>query len=63
MSDFIGKTDKRRPRSTTREEENLRWRYATQKPRPMTFDEYEIEYKKLLKEGKIRRSGRIINGR
>lgn len=53
----MGKGDKRRPHSTTPEERELRNRYATTK---MTFDQFEIEYKKLAKQGLIQRNGRAI---
>lgn len=36
------------PRGITREEEELRWRYATQ---PMTFAEYKRQMKALKKKG------------
>lgn len=51
------KGDWYRPDSTTREEQDLRYRYATTK---MTFLQYEVEYKKLMKQGKIKRSGRTL---
>lgn len=57
MSDFIGKTDKPRPYSTTREERNLRDALAYGK---ISFTEYEIKYNKLMKQGKIKRNGRVI---
>lgn len=60
MSEFLGKGDKSRPYSTTREERNLRDALAWGK---ITFDEYEHKYNILLKQGKIRRDGRIINGK
>ena len=53
----MGKGSKPRPYSTTPEERALRNRYATTK---MTFDEFEIEYNKLMKCGLIRRNGRVI---
>jgi len=53
----MGKGDKRRPYSTTKEERNLRNRYATTK---MTFNQYEKEYKKLMKRGLIRRNGKVL---
>lgn len=58
MSNFLGKGDKKRPRSTTREEHDLRWALALGR---ISFNEFEKKYKKLLKEGKIKRNGRIIN--
>jgi len=54
----IGKGSKPRPRSTTREEEELRWKLATGH---IKFDEFERRYKKLMEEGKIQRNGRVIN--
>lgn len=51
------KGDWYRPHSTTREEQNLRYKYATTK---MTFNQFKREYKKLMKQGLIKRSGRII---
>lgn len=47
----------KRPRSTTREEQDLRDRYAEGK---MTFIQYEKAYRKLLEQGLIKRSGRIL---
>jgi len=47
-----------KPYTTTREEQELRWKYADGL---ITFDEFERRYKKLLKAGKIKRNGRIIN--
>jgi len=54
----MGKGSKRRPDQTTREERGLRDRYATTK---MTFDQFEREYKKLMRQGKIMRDGRVVN--
>ena len=53
----MGKGSKRRPCATTREEQNLRDRYARGK---MTFLQYERAYKKLLKQGLIKRNGRVV---
>ena len=53
----MGKGDKRRPDQTTPEERALRDKYATTK---MTFDQFEIEYNELMKQGKIKRNGRIL---
>ena len=53
----MGKGSKRRPCCTTKEEQNLRNRYATTK---MTFDQFEKEYKKLMKQGLIKRNEKII---
>lgn len=52
----MGKGSAYRPFSTTREERDLRDRYATTK---MTFDQYEIAYRKLMKKGLIKRNGRV----
>lgn len=60
MTDFIGKGSNRRPSMITKQEEELRWRYATQKPRPMTFDQFEAAYKELKERGLIQRNGRVI---
>jgi len=46
-----------KPYSTTQEEQDLRWKYSLGK---MSFKEYEKQYRKLLKAGKIRRSGRTV---
>ena len=54
----MGKGDKRRPDQTTPEERDLRRKYATTK---MTFDQFEIEYNKLMRQGKIKRSGRVVH--
>lgn len=51
------KGDWPRPYSTTKEERDLRRKYATTK---MTFDQYEREYKKLMRQGLIQRNGRIL---
>lgn len=53
----MGKGSKRRPCCTTKEEQNLRDRYAKRK---ITFLQYERVYKKLLKRGLIRRNGRTL---
>jgi len=55
----MGKGSKRRPCCTTREEQDLRDRYAWGK---MTFLQYECKYKKLLKQGLIKRNGRALRG-
>lgn len=60
MSDFPGKGSNRRPCATTREEEDLRDRYAWQRPRPMSFDQFEAAYKELKRRGLIKRNGRVI---
>jgi len=54
----IGKGSARRPNCTTPEEERLRWALYYKK---ITFEEFERRYKELLKAGKIKRNGRIIN--
>ena len=53
----MGKGDRYRASSTTREEQDLRNRYATTR---MTFKEFEAAYRKLMKQGKIKRSGRVV---
>lgn len=57
MSEFLGKGSNPRPYSTTREERNLRDALAWGL---ITFKEYERKYNILLKQGKIRRNGRIL---
>lgn len=54
----MGKGDKRRPDCTTKEEQDLRYKYATTN---MTLAEFNIKYKKLMKQGLIKRDGKIIN--
>jgi len=54
----MGKGSKYRPHSTTQEERDLRYKYATTK---MTFKQFEIEYKELIKQGKIKRNGRVLS--
>lgn len=51
------KEDWPRPYSTTCEERDLRRKYATTK---MTFDQYKRAYRKLMKQGLIKRNGRIL---
>ena len=51
------KGDWRRPCCTTREEQNLRDKYANG---GMTFAEFETKYNILLKQGLIKRNGRIV---
>jgi len=46
-----------RPHSTTREEQNLRDKYAHG---DMTFKQYERAYRKLMKRGLIQRNGKVI---
>jgi len=59
MSEFLGKGSNPRPYTTTREERDLRDALAYGK---ISFTQFEKKYKILLKEGKIRRSGRKIDG-
>lgn len=59
MSNSAGKGSNRRPRQTTKEEDDLRWAYFQG---AIKFDEYERRYKKLLKEGKIKRNGKVVDG-
>ena len=51
------KGDWRRPCCTGREEQDLRDRYARGK---LTFVQYEKEYKELMKQGLIKRNGKVI---
>lgn len=53
----MGKGSKKRPRQITREELKLRWDFADGK---LSFDEFECRYKKLKKQGLIKRSGRRV---
>lgn len=53
----MGKGHQRRPYSTSREERALRNALAYGK---ITFKTFMKRYNKLLKEGKITRSGRIV---
>lgn len=55
----MGKGDRYRASSTTIEEQDLRYRYATTR---MTFKEYEAAYRKLMRQGKIKRDGRTLRG-
>lgn len=48
----MSKGDKRRPRATSREEYDLRCKYAYG---GMTFAEFECKYKELKKKGLIKR--------
>ncbi|KKN71243.1 hypothetical protein LCGC14_0422860 [marine sediment metagenome] len=50
----MSKGDKRRPRSTTREEQNLRDLYMNGR---IGFATYEKKYKALMKRGLIKRDG------
>ena len=51
------KGDWYRPSSTTRQEQNLRDKYAHG---GMTFKQYERAYRKLMRQGLIQRNGRMI---
>lgn len=51
------KGDWPRPCCTTREERDLRDKYAWGK---MTFTQYERAYRKLMKQGLIQRNGRTL---
>lgn len=53
----MGKGDKRRACCTTRQEEELRWQLATG---VITFVQYERACRKLLKQGLIKRNGKVI---
>ncbi len=54
----MGKGSRYRSHTTTKEEQDLRYKYATTR---MTFKEYEAAYRKLMRQGKIKRDGRVIN--
>lgn len=51
------KGDWPRPCCTTKEEQDLRDKYARGK---MTFIQYERAYRKLMKQGLIKRNGRTL---
>jgi len=51
-TDGCGKTSDRRPCATSKEEQDLRWAYATG---AINFDEYEKRYKELKEKGLIYR--------
>ena len=53
----MGKGDTYRPSQISREEEELRWKYAMT---DMTFTEFRKRYLQLMKEGKITRNGKVI---
>ena len=53
----MGKGSRYRPHSTTPEERELRRKYATTK---MTFDQFEKAYRKLMKQGLIKRNERVL---
>jgi len=47
----------KRPRSITREEEELRWEYLEGR---IGYSTYKKRYAELLHQGKIQRSGRVL---
>lgn len=53
----MGKGSRYRPSSTTREEQNLRDKYAHG---DMAFKQYERAYRKLMRQGLIKRNGKVI---
>lgn len=53
----MGKGSRRRPRSITREEEELRWAYAKGE---INYTEFVAFYAKLEQDGLIHRSGQIL---
>jgi len=55
----MGKGSARRPSQVTHEEEQLRWRLYKGE---ITETEFNAEYKRLQRIGKIKRSGRILRG-
>jgi hypothetical protein len=56
-SDGCGKGSDRRPLQTGIEEFNLRTALWEKR---ITFEQFEKKYNKLLREGKITRSGRVV---
>lgn len=57
-SSSAGKGDTQRPSQIGKEEEQLRWALANKQ---ITFKEFETRFRKLLHEGKIVRSGRVLS--
>ena len=55
---LMGKGSWKRPCCTTKEEQDLRDKYARGK---MTFLQYERAYRKLLKQGLIERNGKTLS--
>lgn len=53
----MGKGSKPRPQSVSREELDLRWKYATHQ---ISLAEFEIDYEELRQKGLLRRSGRVL---
>jgi uncharacterized membrane protein len=53
----MSKGDKRRPRSISREEEELRWEYAKGE---LTRAEFRVCLEGLKQQGKITRDGRVL---
>ncbi|GAG87676.1 unnamed protein product [marine sediment metagenome] len=53
----MGKGSWKRPRSISREEEDLRWAYAQGN---MTYAYFRRRYADLKRAGLIRRSGRVL---
>jgi len=53
----MGKGDTYRPHSTTREEQDLRERYART---DMTRAEFDVEFEKLKRQGLVKRNGKVI---
>lgn len=49
--------ERQKPYTTTQEEQDLRWKYATT---DMTLEEFEQQYKMLHEQGKIIRSGKVV---
>ena len=52
--------DRPRPRSTTREEADLRIKLLEGR---ITFNTYSRRYKKLMNQGLIKRSGRVVRNK
>ncbi len=57
MTGQAGKGDAQRPSQIGKEEENLRWALAEGR---ITFKEFEKRYNKLIRDGKIMRSGKPL---
>ena len=53
----VGKESERRTCTRSQAENKLRWELTLGK---ITFDEFEVKDKRLLKAGKIIRGGRIV---
>ena len=54
----MGKGSWKRPCCTTKEEQDLRDRYARGK---ITLEQFERAYRRLMRQGLIKRNGKILN--